>query len=136
VAKSTNRDCLTCGLCCISPTNSDRFCPVTAKDMRRLPEKWTAKNVYGPEPFEMLLEALGVNGRKYNEPDMCIRTKRLYVRAGPLKDQFLHKCAALEGMPGVSVSCCLYSIRPSICRTVVKKGDKVCNLLRKETGLE
>lgn len=131
MAKSTKRDCLKCGLCCVSPTNSDRFCPVTARDMRRLPEKWTKKNVYGPEPIMMLLEALGVNGRKANEPDMCIRTKRLYVRTGPLKDQTIHKCAALEGVPGVSVSCALYKIRPGICRTVVKKGDRVCKILRK-----
>jgi Fe-S-cluster containining protein len=136
MSKSTKRDCLKCGLCCVSPTNSDRFCPVTAKDMRRLPEKWTAKNVYGPEPFNMLLDALGMGGRKHNEPDMCIRTRRFRCQIGPFQNSTIRKCAALDGTPGYSVQCSLYKIRPGICRTAVKKGDRVCKFLRKEMGLE
>jgi len=44
------------------------------------------------------------------------------------------RCAALEGVVGISTSCAVYSVRPEVCRAC-EPGDDACQLARHRFGL-
>jgi uncharacterized protein len=45
------------------------------------------------------------------------------------------RCAALEGVVGVTTSCAIYSVRPNVCRAC-QPGDEACRLARYHFGLQ
>lgn len=61
-----------------------------------------------------------------------------YVRSRLEGGRFLRfnggRCSALQGMPGVCVSCRIYDQRPSVCRSF-QPGQTLCVYLRRRAGL-
>jgi uncharacterized protein len=45
-----------------------------------------------------------------------------------------NRCAALEGVVGVSTSCAIYAVRPDVCRACLP-GDDACRRARARFGL-
>lgn len=50
-----------------------------------------------------------------------------------MRNQF-GRCVALEGRPGVEVSCKIYENRPAVCR-VMQKGTQACQEIRVHSHL-
>lgn len=44
------------------------------------------------------------------------------------------RCAALDGVVGVSTSCTLYAVRPDVCRAC-EPGDEACRMARERFGM-
>jgi Fe-S-cluster containining protein len=107
--KAETPDCLTCGLCCVSLEDQDEYCNVDAKDEARLGKRFVRLNV--------------VNG--------AIKTKWKLQRSGPLKGAEACACVALQGSVGHRVRCSVYEIRPKVCHTAVKPGDRACHQVRR-----
>ncbi len=108
MAKLTSEDCLKCGLCCVSLTDQGEYCNVTEADKVRL-----------GKPFVRL-----------HVVQDAIRTKWRVQRSGPLKGVEACACVALRGSLKHRVSCSVYSVRPEVCHTAVKPGDRTCRQVR------
>lgn len=102
-------NCQACGACCTGAASDDAtgilfFLPIAKHEFRRLPRAVTVE----VDPMGLgKVFALAVAGRR---------------------------CAALDGVVGMSVSCRVYNDRPKICR-VFPPGSDNCLLARKEVGV-
>jgi hypothetical protein len=107
--KSPPPDCQTCGLCCVSLEDQEEYCNVDEKDKARLGKRFVRLNV--------------VND--------AIKTVWRVQRSGPLKGAEACMCAALRGSIGKRVRCSVYEVRPKVCHTAVKPGDRTCLQVRR-----
>lgn len=119
----TAATCLTCGACCVSPTDSRAFADVEPSDIERLGKK--KHLVLYPSPLEWLVATLVEHAAP-----LAMRTRKHAVRAGPLRGAKLCVCAALNGDPMRKVSCTVYETRPRVCRESVSPGDRACRIFR------
>lgn len=124
--KITANTCRSCGICCVSLTNSDVYCDVTVEDMKRLSKNFVRKNVVQSRLFDRLAHAIDGN----RIPEGAIRTTWKKQKAGPLNDVEICACAALRGSVMHKVSCSVYENRPQVCQTAVIPGDKTCRQVR------
>lgn len=123
----TSKDCTKCGLCCVAPAGQDVFCNVdTEAELVQLGRYFIQKHVAYPTVFEQLTSSL--DGK--TQPYALIKTKGARGLG-----MGLTVCSALKGTPGRKVACSVYDNRPSVCRTVVKPGDRVCLKVRREMGI-
>lgn len=111
MAKLTSKDCLTCGLCCVSLVDQVDYCNVTEQDKARLGKRFVRLHVVQPSGD-------------------AIKTKWKVQRAGPLKGVEACSCVALRGSLKHRVSCSVYSVRPEVCRKAVLPGDRACRQVR------
>jgi Fe-S-cluster containining protein len=119
-------DCLTCGLCCCPLDGMGKsFANVTDRDEKQMGPKLAKKLVVDPDIWELMME--GLSGRP---SPRAIKTKKVENKEGPLKGGFVLRCAALEGNLCSGVRCSIYDVRPAVCRTAVKPGDRVCLKIR------
>ena len=118
--------CRSCGLCCVSLTESDVYCDVTVEDMKRLSKGFVRKNVVPTSAFDRLAHAIDGN----RIPDGVIKTHWNEQKAGPLKGVEVCACVALRGSVMHRVSCAIYENRPRACRVAVVPGDKACREVR------
>jgi Fe-S-cluster containining protein len=123
--KVTAKDCLTCGVCCVSLRDQDCFCDLTPEDEKRLGAAWVRRNVLRARLFDLIASG----GRV---PWGAIKTKWRKQRAGPLKGAEACMCVALRGNLLHKVSCSVYEKRPRTCREAVKPGNRTCLWLRRE----
>jgi len=117
----TPETCRSCGACCWSMRNQDRYCDITRKDAERLPKKFVRLHVIQASMFELFS---GV-------PPFVISTKNVKQRSGPLKGVEACVCSALKGSLMQKVECTVYKDRPNVCRTAVKPGDRNCRTIRR-----
>ena len=106
-----NFDCQACGACCCN-TDENR-----AEKYRDYVEV-TKRALLNRRP-DLLRRLTVLNAA--GERHMKLRGKE-------------ERCIALEGKLGVRVSCSVYELRPSACRTV-KPGSRECLRDRRERGL-
>jgi Fe-S-cluster containining protein len=123
--KVTAKDCLTCGVCCVSLQDQDCFCDLTPEDEERLGAAWVRRNVLRTRLFDFIASG----GRL---PWGAIKTKWRKQQAGPLKGAEMLTCVALRGSILHRVQCSVYEKRPRTCREAVKPGDRTCLWLRRE----
>jgi Fe-S-cluster containining protein len=124
----TAKTCLSCGACCWSMHDQERYCDVTPEDIERLPKKFVRLNVIATRPFDMLVAALSGDNRT---PAYAIATKWAKQTSGPFKGTEACVCAALKGSLMSKVSCTVYKDRPNVCRKAVKPGDRSCRDIRR-----
>lgn len=124
--KITAATCRSCGICCVSLTESEIYCDVTVEDMKRLSKDFVRKNVIRPRLVDRLAHALDGN----RIPDGAIKTVWKTQKAGPLKGTEVCACAALRGSVLRKVSCSVYAHRPQVCRVAVVPGDRACRQVR------
>jgi Fe-S-cluster containining protein len=124
--KITADTCRSCGICCVSLTDSEVYCDVTVDDMKRLSKGFVKKNVVRPRLFDRLAHAIDGN----SIPDGAIKTIWTEQKAGPLKGTEVCACAALRGSVMHRVSCSVYENRPRVCKVAVVPGDKACRQVR------
>lgn len=125
-AKPRIPDCRTCGACCVAPYEQDRFCDLTAADIKQLPKSAKSFVVYDSplENFFFSLAAVGAYG--------SLATKTATIARGPLQGIEATTCACLDGNVLDGVSCCVYPDRPAICRTSIQPGDRNCRAIRQQ----
>ncbi len=104
-------DCQACGACCC---NTDENRAEKYADYVEV----TPRSSLGRRPA--LLRKLTILNDKGER----------HMRLGG-KDQ---RCAALDGVLGVRVSCAIYELRPAACRKV-KPGSRECRRDRRERGI-
>jgi Fe-S-cluster containining protein len=124
--KITAATCRTCGICCVSLTESDVYCDVTVEDMKRLSKGFVQQFVVRTRLVDRLGHALDGNG----VPDGAIKTSWTKQKTGPLKGIEVCACSALRGSVMSRVSCSVYEDRPRVCRVAVVPGDKACRQAR------
>ena len=88
----TAESCRSCGICCVSLTESDVYCDVTIEDMKRLSKGFVKKNVRTTSTFDRLAHAIDGN----RIPDGAIKTLWSEQKAGLLKGVNVCACAALR----------------------------------------
>lgn len=118
-------ECTSCGACCVADHGQNVLANVTPKDEQRLPPKFRLK-VVQPDPLSM---ATAMLFGTQTTPALATKTRK--QRAGPYKGVEVTTCTALGGNILHQVSCQVYDQRPSICRTVIKPGDRHCLAFRK-----
>lgn len=79
--KLTSKDCLTCGICCVSLVDQEDYCNVTEQDKARLGKRFVRLNVVQPSGD-------------------AIKTQWRVQRSGPLKGVEACTCVALRGSLG------------------------------------
>lgn len=126
--KITADTCRSCGICCVSLTESEVYCDVTVEDMKRLSKGFVRKNVVRPRLFDRLAHAIDGN----YIPDGALKTVWNEQKAGPLKGVEVCACVALRGSVMHKVSCSIYEQRPRACRIAVVPGDKACRQVREQ----
>lgn len=109
-ASKTTFDCVTCGACCTNPDENREtgyaFYVEIGKRDRILRKPELVKKLVVQDPDGI--------------PHMRLRAD--------------HRCVALKGPLGSSVSCSIYEDRPACCRRV-QPGDAECRKYRKERGI-
>lgn len=134
--KVTAKDCLTCGVCCVSLEDQEAFCDVLPEDEARLGKAFVQRHVHRFRLLDLANSLLMGGGL----PPGAIKTKWTKQRSGPLKGSEVLVCVALRGSVLHRVRCSVYERRPHACREAVKPGDKTCLWLRREfrrlTGVE
>ena len=115
--------CVECGACCAGEPGSlpgEPYVSLSTRDVKRLPG----------HPRRNLL-VIGTHRRLpitcEDWTDYDLRTKR--------NKQGLTVCVGLSGEVGKRVSCSLYAVRPTVCRSF-EPGSKECHEARKCEGLE
>jgi len=126
--KVAAKECLTCGVCCVSLEDQEAFCDVLPEDEVRLGEAFVRRHVYRFHLVDLATSLM--MGREV--PPGAIRTKWVKQRMGPLKGCEVLTCVALRGSVLHRVRCSVYEKRPYACREAVKPGDKTCLWLRRE----
>ena len=91
--KITAATCRSCGICCVSLTDSEVYCDVTVEDMKRLSKGFVKKNVVLPRAIDRLAHLIDGN----YIPDGAIKTVWSAQKAGPLKGTEVCACVALRG---------------------------------------
>lgn len=115
-AKEEEQDfCQSCGACCVSSIDDDRYVELTDKDVERLSSYYQRKHVV-KEEFRGAIAGI---------PRYTLKTKR--DKEGNIV------CVALRGKIGQHVTCMIYDRRPDICRQF-KPGGKQCDDTREELG--
>ena len=125
--KITNKNCLSCGACCVAPHEQEVFCDLVDSDIRRLGEKWVWRHALTPNPITLF--SCVIDGAP--PPPLAIKSKYRTQRAGPFKTWAFCCCVALRGSVMHKVTCSVYEKRPRACRTAVKPGDRACREIRK-----
>lgn len=129
----TAKDCLTCGVCCVSLKDQPAFCDVLPEDEARLGKAFVRRHVHR---FHLLDHALSrILKCQVGSPELppgAIKTKWVKQRSGPLKGSEVLVCVALRGSVLHQVRCSVYERRPYVCREAVKPGDRTCLWLRRE----